>query len=86
MPIRSYKKTYVNKTGDAVVYEYKKDTSVYSVRSYNKKKELHPKIECPNCGKMVYEFYMPKHQTKSTCKRKVMAPIEAEPINLVLPE
>ena len=83
MPIRTYKKKVTSsKTGETTVYEYQKDTSIYSVRSYNKKKETQAKIECPVCGKMTYPFYMRRHQAKPVCKPKHQASIETPEINI----
>ncbi len=77
MPFASYKKKYTNKiTGEVKTYEYSKDTSLYSIKSYNKKKELHPKIVCEICERMVYEFYMSKHLTRKTCRPKLRDTIE----------
>ena len=77
MPFASYKKKYTNKiTGEVKTYDYSKDTSLYSIKSYNKKKELHPKIVCEICERMVYEFYMSKHLTRKTCRPKHRDTIE----------
>ena len=71
MAIAIYRKKYIiKKTGEIKVYSYSKESSNYSSKSYKRKKELHPRIQCDTCKRMVYEFYMSKHKTSRTCEPK----------------
>jgi hypothetical protein len=78
MTIATYKKTFVAKNGDVKVYEYQKEAKVYTQKAYQTKKAKHPKVECKVCGRMVYGFYMLKHQQKQTCNppKKPLVPVE----------
>jgi hypothetical protein len=67
-----YKKEFVTKTGDIKVYEYDQNSSKYSKKYYENKKAKQPKVPCNVCGRMVYGFYMNRHQVKTTCRANAL--------------
>lgn len=74
MPI--YTKRRVNKDGTVKVYQYEKSSSEYSKRTYNKQKELNPKIECSSCSELVFPKRMDEHRKTNKCKKRSFAIIK----------
>lgn len=67
--IKSMKKI-VQPDGSVKVYEYTYDkprNPKYAHTAYENKKKAHPKVECEKCHKMVYPYYMKKHQENKIC-------------------
>jgi hypothetical protein len=63
-----YKKAVITKDGETKIYVYSHNSSKYSKKAYDERKEKYPKKACPVCGRMVYGYYMVKHQAKTTCR------------------
>jgi hypothetical protein len=68
MPSHIYRSKHILKDGTIVIYEHEGDSTVYTKKYYEKKKNLNPKVECDICKRMIFPYYLEKHKLKKTCK------------------
>lgn len=68
MPENTYTKKKIMKDGSVKIYEYKYDSSEYTKKFWIKRSQQE-KVNCPICNKLVYSFYMERHQNKPICQR-----------------